>query len=634
MNSIKKFLYIITLLFCFLFLIQTNVYASSFNINKISTNSEGTLNLDTNYSSYKAKLTNSSGTVTNQNISYVKSSLEYSKVVVSSVINKNGIVASDVIEIAKEYEKNNPGYEVIAAINGAYFGYGNIYSPINASVSEGATIKASNHTKYFSLGFKSDGSSFVTSKNNTISANYYLMVYDAKTNALVKEVQINGENVTPTQNQTTFFDGSVIKQTTSTIKYYEIDATSNFRYDQKYVEGKIIGSTTTMASKPIVATMNEELIELLNNNPRVIICKKLQGNLEGYENVIGPGSQPLLDGNVQSVEAMGDQNASFCTSRAPRTAIGFDENNNVVLCTIDGRQTNMSGISLIEEAEIMRELGCKNAFNLDGGGSTQLAVKKNGSFVMINSPSETPYRKITDAVLIVAPKVKVSFSNVVTTDSSISFDYNVVENNINAEISVYVNGKEVDANSHMTINNLVKDNSNFINVVASYTNNNSQKINIPIKTFQVNKTKDIGKISLAEPTNFNLTFEKTSSGFKVIFTCDDPTSSLSKVYVIDNSGKQTILLKDVNGYSTEYVVSGNANYTFSILYHYKVSSIKVESKTYDQTFSYNYIVNPVEPNPSTPPAKNDKGCKNSTLVIFTGLLISTFVVILKSKKGR
>ena len=76
-----------------------------------------------------------------------------------------------------------------------------------------------------------------------------------------------------------------------------------------------------MASKPIVATMNEELIELLNNNPRVIICKKLQGNLEGYENVIGPGSQPLLDGNVQSVEAMGDQNASFCTSRAPRTAI-------------------------------------------------------------------------------------------------------------------------------------------------------------------------------------------------------------------------------------------------------------------------------------------------------------------------
>ena len=94
------------------------------------------------------------------------------------------------------------------------------------------------------------------------------------------------------------------------------------------------------------------------------------------------------------------------------------------------------------------------------------------------------------------------------------------------------------------------------------------------------------------------------------------------------------MLRDVNGYSTEYIVSGNANYTFSILYHYKVSSIKVESKTYNQTFSYNHIVNSVEPNPSTPPAKNDKGCNNSSLVIWTGLLVSAFIVILKSKKVR
>jgi exopolysaccharide biosynthesis protein len=634
MRNIKKIFFIITLVFSFLFLGQTNVYASTFNISKISTNSEGTLNSDTSYSSYKAKLTNSSGTVSNQNISYVKSSLEYSKVVVSSVVNKNGIVASDVIEIAKNYEKNNPGYEVIAAVNGAYFGYATPYFPINACVTEGSTIKASNHTKYFSLGFKSDGSSFVTSKINSVSPNYYLMVYDANTNALVKEVQINGENVTPTENQTTFFDGSVIKQTTSTIKYFEIDATSNFRYDQKYLAGKIIGSTTTMSSKPIVATMNQDLIELLNNNPRVVICKKLQGDLEGYENVIGPGSQPLLNGNVQSVSAMGDQNESFCTSRAPRTAIGFDENNNVILCTVDGRQTNIQGISLIEEAEIMRELGCNNAFNLDGGGSTQLVVKKNGSFVMVNSPSETPYRKVTDAVLIVAPKVKVSFSNVATTESSISFDYNVVENNVNAEIKIFVNGKEVAANNHVVLSNLIKDNSNFINVVASYTNTSSEEVCIPIKTFQVNKTKDVGKISLAEPTNFNLTFEKTSAGFKVILTCDDPTSSLSKVYVVDNNGNQTILLKDINGYSTEFNASSNANYTFSILYYYKVSSIKVESKTYDQTFNYEHIVNVVTPSPSTPPANAEKNCNNSAFIVFSSLLASAFVVLIRSRKNR
>ena len=633
MKNIKKILFIITLLFSFIFLVQTNVYAATFNINKTSTNSEGTLNSDTTYNSYKATLTNSSGTVTNQNISYVKSSLEYSKVVVYSVTNKNGIVASDVLEIAKDYEKNNPGYEVIAAVNGAYFGTGSPYSPINACVIEGSTIKASNHTKYFSLGFKSDGSSFVTSKTNTVSSNYYLKVYDALTNALIKEVQINGENVTPSENQTTFFDGSVIKQTTSTIKYFEIDATSNFKYDQKYLAGRIIGATSTMASKPIVATMNQELIEVLNNNPKVVICKKLEGNLEGYENVIGPGSQPLLNGKVQSVSEMGDQNESFCTSRAPRTSIGFDENNNVILCTVDGRQTNMQGITLTEEAEIMRELGCNNAFNLDGGGSTELVIKKNGSFVMLNSPSETPYRKVTDAVLIVAPKVEVSFSNVITTESSITFDYSVEKNSLNAEINIFVNGKEVATNNHVSINNLIKDNSNFINVVASYTNDSKEKVYIPIKTFQVNKTKNIGKISLAEPTNFNLNFEKINGGFKVILTCDDPTSSLSKVYVIDNNGNQTILLKDVNGYSKDFTVSNDASYTFSILYYYKVSAIKVESKTYDQTFNYEYIVNDVTPNPSTPPSNNSKSCNSSSIITLSSLLLSACVVFIINKKN-
>ena len=62
MKNIKKIVFIITLVFSFLFLVQTNVYASTFNISKISTNSEETLNSDTSYSSYKAKLTNSRNT--------------------------------------------------------------------------------------------------------------------------------------------------------------------------------------------------------------------------------------------------------------------------------------------------------------------------------------------------------------------------------------------------------------------------------------------------------------------------------------------------------------------------------------------------------------------------------------------
>ena len=121
-----------------------------------------------------------------------------------------------------------------------------------------------------------------------------------------------------------------------------------------------------------------------------------------------------------------------------------------------------------------------------------------------------------------------------------------------------------------------------------------------------------------------LNFEKTNAGFKVILTCDDPTSSLSRVYVIDNNGNQIILLKDINCYSTEYTVSTDGNYTFSILYYYKVSSIKVESKTYDQTFNYQYIVNDVTSNPSTPPTGNNKNCNSASIITLSNLFWNIF----------
>ncbi len=40
----------------------------------------------------------------------------------------------------------------------------------------------------------------------------------------------------------------------------------------------------------------------------------------------------------------------------------------------DGRQAVSQGVGLPELAQIMINLGCVEAMNLDGGGSTQMAV--------------------------------------------------------------------------------------------------------------------------------------------------------------------------------------------------------------------------------------------------------------------
>ena len=60
----------------------------------------------------------------------------------------------------------------------------------------------------------------------------------------------------------------------------------------------------------------------------------------------------------------------------PRTAIGQRQDGIVLLVTIDGRGgSGSSGIDMVELTEIFLRYGCYNAANLDGGGSTMLAVE-------------------------------------------------------------------------------------------------------------------------------------------------------------------------------------------------------------------------------------------------------------------
>ena len=58
--------------------------------------------------------------------------------------------------------------------------------------------------------------------------------------------------------------------------------------------------------------------------------------------------------------------------RHPRAAIGIAEKHLVVL-VCDGRRSRIdAGLSMVELAGLMRDLGCRVAMNLDGGGSTTL----------------------------------------------------------------------------------------------------------------------------------------------------------------------------------------------------------------------------------------------------------------------
>jgi hypothetical protein len=86
-------------------------------------------------------------------------------------------------------------------------------------------------------------------------------------------------------------------------------------------------------------------------------------------------------------------------ARNPRTIAGTTRDGKIVLATIDGRQTTSVGTTMDETAAVANALNLDNAINLDGGGSTAMAV--NGA--LVNSPSGAE-RPVGDAIVYLNSK--------------------------------------------------------------------------------------------------------------------------------------------------------------------------------------------------------------------------------------
>ena len=92
---------------------------------------------------------------------------------------------------------------------------------------------------------------------------------------------------------------------------------------------------------------------------------------------------PYLVKNGEVFVDMTAQKLGSVGGRNPRTAIGYTKDNNLIMLTADGREGSSIGLTLMELANLMKDLGCVNAMNLDGGGSTVMYV--NGQ--VVNKPA-------------------------------------------------------------------------------------------------------------------------------------------------------------------------------------------------------------------------------------------------------
>ncbi len=171
-------------------------------------------------------------------------------------------------------------------------------------------------------------------------------------------------------------------------KYGKVAAVSN---------GKIIAMSANQIAIPkdgFVISAPAKILDKLAQERNITYDIKLNETFKNADHIIGAG--PYLVKNGEVYVDVTEQKFASITGRNPRSAIGYNDKNELIIVTIDGREESSVGVTLTQLAYIMKGLGCTYAMNFDGGGSSVIYV--NGKIT--NSPAQTGGISISNALTI------------------------------------------------------------------------------------------------------------------------------------------------------------------------------------------------------------------------------------------
>lgn len=144
--------------------------------------------------------------------------------------------------------------------------------------------------------------------------------------------------------------------------------------------GKIVSIGTQTMPIPhngYVIVGPDERLSKLYRAKHVDLDIKTIPNWDNVKHIISGG--PYLVKNGAVFVDMTEQKLGAIGGKNPRTAIGYTQDGNFIMVAVDGREGASVGLTLKELAWFMKSIGCINAMNLDGGGSTVMYV--NGRVV-------------------------------------------------------------------------------------------------------------------------------------------------------------------------------------------------------------------------------------------------------------
>ncbi len=121
------------------------------------------------------------------------------------------------------------------------------------------------------------------------------------------------------------------------------------------------------------------------------------------ETAIGGGPSLLSNGDIRITNKEELMFANGEKDKHPRTAMGYTREGKLIILMTEGRNPGIAeGMTLLQEAQVLQSLGCVEALNLDGGGSSCLLL--NGKETI--KPSDKEGQRAVPAVFIISGRTK------------------------------------------------------------------------------------------------------------------------------------------------------------------------------------------------------------------------------------
>jgi hypothetical protein len=186
----------------------------------------------------------------------------------------------------------------------------------------------------------------------------------------------------------------ISKKREADVAWLYSDSSMKYAYDRQYPFLLVKDSSNKISFNDAVGIIYKE----------VLADRRIRIDFNPWKMKTAVGGGPVLLQNGE-IRITNNEELKFAgkaiDDKHPRTAMGYTKDNKLIILVIEGRNPGIAeGATLTQEAQIFKDLGCWEALNLDGGGSSCMLINGKETIKVSDKTGQRP----VPAVLIIKQK--------------------------------------------------------------------------------------------------------------------------------------------------------------------------------------------------------------------------------------